>query len=91
MPIKRLSLMINGEVQGVYYRASTVETARQLGLTGFARNLSDGRVEVVAEGTSDALADLKNWCRKGPPAASVASVDAEESEATREFAGFEIL
>ena len=86
----RATLLISGKVQGVNYRASTAETAGDLGLTGYARNLSDGRVEVIAEGTSEALAALEQWCRNGPPAAKVSAVDAEHGPASGEFGGFSI-
>ena len=68
---------VSGRVQGVYYRASTVEVAARLGLRGWARNLPDGRVEVVAAGTPDAIAELTAWLWQGPPSARVDSVDLE--------------
>lgn len=66
MEIKRWCFLVSGLVQGVYYRASTQTKAVELGLTGYARNLPDGRVEVVAEGTEDKLTQLKTWCDDGP-------------------------
>ncbi|MEO9525517.1 acylphosphatase [Marinobacter alexandrii] len=90
MHAKRWSLLISGLVQGVYYRASTETQATKLGLTGFARNLADGRVEVVAEGTEDQLQQLKSWCEIGPTAARVDSVEVSEQEATGEFTDFGI-
>lgn len=70
--------LVAGRVQGVFFRASTQTHARQLGLTGYARNLADGRVEVVATGTSQALAQLETWLQVGPPAAQVDAVVREE-------------
>ena len=67
--------LIGGRVQGVFYRASTVETAERLGLRGWVENLRDGRVEVVAAGTEEALAQLTAWLWQGPPSARVESVD----------------
>lgn len=58
----------------MFFRASTREQALRLGLTGYAKNLSDGRVEVVAAGDADALQTLANWLSQGPPAASVTEV-----------------
>lgn len=90
MEKKRATLLISGKVQGVSYRISSVEAARNLGLTGYARNLSDGRVEIVAEGPPDALVALEQWCRKGPPAARVTSVEASRESASGEFSGFSV-
>ena len=70
--------MIAGRVQGVFYRASAQSVAQRLGLTGWVRNLSDGRVEVVACGPEDRLAQFKDWLRRGPSQASVSSVDENE-------------
>lgn len=89
MSHQRLSMLISGKVQGVYYRASAAEKASGLGLTGYAKNLPDGRVELVAEGPQAALDSLRQWCKDGPPAADVDRVDATESPATGEFTSFE--
>lgn len=67
--------LVSGRVQGVYYRASTVKQAKALGLTGWVRNLSDGRVEVFACGTAEQLSELQAWLWQGPPAAKVEAVD----------------
>ncbi len=66
--------LVSGRVQGVFYRASTREQAQRLGLSGSARNLPDGRVEVVVEGAEDAVNVLEAWLRQGPPAARVDAV-----------------
>lgn len=78
---------VRGKVQGVWFRASTRDTARALGLLGYAANLPDGSVEVVACGDVDALDALADWLRQGPP---LARVDAVESEgaAAGPFDGF---
>ena len=65
---------MEGRVQGVFFRASTAARARELELSGWARNLSDGRVEVVARGDSQALTRLAEWLWEGPPAARVTGV-----------------
>jgi len=62
---------VSGRVQGVYFRASTRDRARELGVTGYARNLADGRVEVLACGPIAAVEQLCAWLRQGPPAARV--------------------
>lgn len=88
MSHQRLTMLISGKVQGVYYRASTAEKSTELGITGYAKNLPDGRVEVVAEGPQAALTSLKQWCNEGPPAADVDRVEATESPASGEFNSF---
>jgi acylphosphatase len=67
--------LVSGVVQGVFYRASTREQARQLGLAGHARNLPDGRVEVIAHGSPEALDALERWLWQGPAAAQVDGVE----------------
>lgn len=69
--------VVHGRVQGVWYRASCRRRALELGLNGWARNLPDGAVEVVARGPETAVNDLLVWCRHGPPAAVVTNVDIE--------------
>ncbi|MEJ2619480.1 MAG: acylphosphatase [Candidatus Thiodiazotropha sp.] len=71
---------VGGRVQGVFYRASTRHEAQRLGVTGFAKNLSDGRVEIVACGGVKALDELKEWLRKGPSGADVSGVSCEVIE-----------
>jgi acylphosphatase len=68
------SFLISGRVQGVFFRASTRDTAVSLGLTGYARNLPDGRVEVVACGEAEAIAALERWLHEGPPMSRVTDV-----------------
>jgi acylphosphatase len=65
---------VSGRVQGVFYRASTRERAQQLGCRGYARNLADGRVEVLAVGEPAAVDALVEWLWHGPPAAHVQDV-----------------
>lgn len=86
----RASARIHGRVQGVFYRQSTMEAARRLGLTGWVRNLADGSVEAVVEGPAETVRDLFAWCRQGPPAADVTSVDVDWTDATGEFPHFSI-
>jgi acylphosphatase len=77
-------------VQGVYFRAHAQQQARQLGLSGYALNLPDGGVEVVAEGEQSALESLLAWLQRGPPAATVRSVNPRWGIATGEFRSFEV-
>ena len=72
--------LVSGRVQGVFYRASTAEHARELGVTGYAKNLADGRVEVLACGDEEAVRELYEWLRQGPPAAKVERVDISDAE-----------
>jgi acylphosphatase len=65
---------VSGRVQGVFYRASTRQRALELGCRGYARNLPDGRVEVLAVGDTDAVLTLIKWLWQGPPAAHVTDV-----------------
>lgn len=76
-------MVIRGRVQGVFYRASAQQAARQLGLTGFVKNEGDGSVYAEVEGREDAVQSFIDWCKKGPPAAAVISV--EVSEGRRQF------
>lgn len=88
--MERLHLLISGRVQGVFFRAHTQEVASRLELKGWVRNTMDGSVEVLAEGDSDKLQKLLNWCKKGPSMAFVKSITESWSKATGEFADFKI-
>ena len=79
--MERMHLLIEGRVQGVWFRASTRQVGDEIGVVGWVRNLPDGRVEVLAEGTSEQLDRLLEFCRKGPPHAVVTHVDVERGPA----------
>ena len=66
--------IVSGRVQGVFFRASARAEAVRLGLTGYAKNLTDGSVEVLACGDAAALEELQRWLQLGPPSARVANV-----------------
>ena len=87
----RLHLKIYGNVQGVFFRASTRAKARKLGITGLVRNCSDGCVEIVAEGDEQTLIEFRNWCKEGPGQARVEKVKEEWEEAANEFERFQII
>lgn len=84
----RKRAFISGHVQGVFFRASTAREAGRLGVSGWARNLADGRVEVLAEGENAAVLALLAWLRKGPPLARVAAVEVRDEVATCDLTGF---
>jgi acylphosphatase len=84
----RVHLKINGRVQGVYFRASTVEQARRLGVTGWVMNCRDSSVEVIAEGDREQLEELIRWCHDGPPGAQVREVRSEWESPKEEFQSF---
>ncbi len=69
--------LVSGRVQGVFYRASTRQRALELGVSGHARNLPDGRVEVLACGTQQAVQALCEWLWQGSPASQVTSVEVQ--------------
>ena len=72
--MEQLSLKITGKVQGVFYRAEAGECARRLGVTGYAKNMPDGSVEVLAQGERDSLEQLAKWCKDGPAGARVEKI-----------------
>jgi acylphosphatase len=86
----RVRLKVWGRVQGVYFRASTVEQARRLGLSGWVMNCADSSVEMVAEGETEQLEKLIDWSRTGPPGAQVKEVHAQWEAARGEFQSFSI-
>jgi len=85
-------MLISGRVQGVFYRVYAREQAERLGVRGWVRNLADGRVEVLAEGTPEQVVLMLGCCREGPPYARVQDVQVrEESVREGEFSAFEIV
>ncbi|MBI3611230.1 MAG: acylphosphatase [Nitrospirae bacterium] len=86
----RAKILVSGRVQGVYYRAFTQDAAERLGLTGFCRNLPDGRVEVVTEGDREVIETLIEQLRKGPPRAQVEDLQTVWRPAEGRFKNFSI-
>lgn len=80
--------LVSGKVQGVFFRASTREQAQKLGLRGHAKNLSDGRVEVLAVGEDDAIDALDRWLHEGPPMARVDRVERQQAACDSAGSGF---
>ena len=85
----RAHVFVSGRVQGVSYRASTRDAARDAGLDGWVKNLDDGRVEAVFEGSEASVERLIEWCHEGSPAADVDGVDAEYGD-PEGVSGFEV-
>ena len=88
--MRRVRAVVSGRVQGVSYRASTVDEARRLGVVGWVRNRNDGTVELEAEGTPENVAALLAWCKAGPPAARVDRVATEELAPTGAERSFDV-
>ena len=85
----RAHVFVSGRVQGVYYRATTRDTARERGVAGCVKNLDDGRVEAVFEGTEAAVESMIEWCHTGSPKARVDDVEVEYGDPDG-VEGFEI-
>jgi acylphosphatase len=86
----RARVLVSGRVQGVFFRQETARNARERGVSGYVRNLPDGRVEAVFEGDADAVDELIGWCRRGPRGAHVEAVDAERECPTGDGGAFEV-
>lgn len=89
--IRRVHIFVSGKVQGVFYRDFTRRQAKRLNLTGWVRNLLDGRVEVLAEGEEEELKKLIEELKKGAPGAKVQEIKINWEEPTFEFDDFEII
>ena len=87
---ERAHVYVSGQVQGVFFRDSTRERAEQLGLAGWVRNLSDGRVEAIFEGPSEKVREMVRWCEEGPSHAEVEDVEAEIEASEGDLEGFEV-
>jgi len=88
--LKRVHVYISGRVQGVFFRAETQRVASGFHLTGWVRNMKDGRVEALFEGDDANMDKMLDWCHIGPPAARVKEVFVEEEPSACEFHDFVI-
>lgn len=86
--MRRVRAIVTGRVQGVAFRASTVDEACEHGLTGWVRNRVDGSVELEAQGDEARVAALLAWCAHGPPAARVTDIIVEERDIIPDEHGF---
>ena len=87
---KRIHIFVTGRVQGVFFRQSTRVMAIKNNVNGWVRNLDDGRVEIVAEGETQNIDDLTNWCKTGPANSRVDEFEFSEEDFTNEFENFQV-
>jgi acylphosphatase len=87
---QRVCLFVSGKVQGVFFRLKTKNKAEKLKIFGWVKNLTDGRVEILAEGEKEKIGNLIEWARKGPIFAKVNNLEIEKQEFKGEFNSFEI-
>lgn len=88
--MRRVHIIVHGQVQGVNFRSSIMKKAQELGVHGFVRNLPNSSVEVVAEGKTENVEELIVFCRRGPPMAMVTEVIVGEEKGIDKFKQFEI-
>lgn len=90
MAKKHLNIRVYGDVQGVGFRYAAQQRARELGVTGFAKNDADDSLYIEAEGNEDSLKKLLAWCKEGPSYATIEKVESEFGEELKKFKEFEI-
>ncbi len=89
--MQKIKVIVSGRVQGVGFRMSTLKKARQIGVSGYVRNLANGDVEIVASGKPEQVEALLKWAESGPPSAIVNNLGVEVlTNNVEEFKGFEI-
>ena len=87
----RAHVLVTGRVQGVFFRAETAEFARELGLTGWVRNLPDGRVEALFEGEKEDVEKAVDFCRRGPRGAYVSDLNIEREQWKGDLYTFRVI
>ena len=87
---ERAHLYVSGQVQGVFFRDSARKRAERLGLTGWVKNLPDGRVEALFEGPSEKVREMVRWCEQGPSHAEVEDVDTDFEAPEGDLTSFEV-
>ncbi len=87
----RVRVIVSGRVQGVFFRSATQDEAEIRNVSGWVKNLQDGRVEALFEGDKQAVEQLVEFCKKGPPNAVVRDIEVSWEEYQAEFTGFRIL
>jgi acylphosphatase len=88
MSKKRYHVIVSGIVQGVGFRYSAIEKAQNLGVNGWVKNRTDGKVESVVEGEADAAKQMMSWLKQGPPSATVTDVEVQHGQYKGEFGSF---
>ena len=88
--MQTVNLLIKGKVQGVYYRIAAKDEADKLGITGWVKYISGGRVEIMASGSEDAINEFIEWCKKGPEKAAVENVIVTPLS-SEQFEGFTMI
>ncbi len=88
--MRRIRITVSGMVQGVFFRDNTKRHARKLGLVGYVKNVREDKVEVVAQGSDEALQELVKYCHSGPAFARVENVKVDDLELGYEFDSFEV-
>ena len=87
---RRVRVVVSGRVQGVFFRASTRDHALHLGASGWVRNMTDGRVEAVFEGSDEQVEKMLSWCHRGSPLSRVDGLEIEE-ENPENIEGFQVF
>ncbi len=87
----RVKVIVTGRVQGVFFRASTLEQAQRVGVTGSVENLPDGAVAIDIQGTRENVEEVVRWVHRGPPAAMVQSVSVRSETPTDKHKTFRVL
>ena len=88
--MKQIHVFVTGRVQGVFFRQSTRVMAIKNNVSGWVRNLDDGRVEIVAQGQEQDIDNLSNWCRTGPANSRVYEFELKEESIAEKFENFEV-
>ena len=88
---RRVRILVSGKVQGVFFRQATKVSAKGNGVTGWVRNLDDGRVEAVLEGEAGAVGRVVAWARDGPAGSRVTGMEVRDEGYAGEFSGFDVL
>jgi len=88
--MRKVKILVSGRVQGVYFRLFTQNKAKHFGIKGSARNLADGRVEIIAEAKDPVIEKFIRWCNKGPITARVDHVEVTELPSDEPLTTFEI-
>lgn len=89
--LQRAHVLVSGQVQGVFFRDSTRQKAEELGLSGWVKNVPEGQVEALFEGSSESIREMVDWCKEGPQRASVENVDVDFESAGGDLESFEVL